>query len=261
MVGWGGGIRYESIKTACKEWVSGRVIILYHWLPFVVFLNIFMLQKITDAEKTVRYRRALRPLNESRSPSPLPEIRIAASIVHHGKVILPRFFTLVAICFWFRSIKLCLQNVYATPNKGVLDGYTFDGSSIILLTPNHLTTPRTCPKKMGVMWVHKQFLRRLPWINLRCRAHLRQMVSHRPLKRRPLLHDSPSETRLAKQLARARIREIQSPRCVERSISFIALIKKIGRRVLRVRLVTLPCIYVISGMNTVFASSWTASKP
>lgn len=118
----------------------------------------------------MRYRRALRPLNESRSPSPLPEIRIAASIVHHGK------------------------NVYATPNKGVLDGYTFDGNSNILLTPNHLTTPRTCPKKMGVM------------------AHLRQMVSHRPLKRRPLLHDSPSETRLAKQLARARIREIQSPR-------------------------------------------------
>ncbi|VDO25671.1 unnamed protein product [Heligmosomoides polygyrus] len=172
-----------------------------------------MLQKITDAEKTVRYRRALRPLNESRSPSPLPEIRIAASIVHHGK------------------------NVYATPNKGVLDGYTFDGNSNILLTPNHLTTPRTCPKKMGVM------------------AHLRQMVSHRPLKRRPLLHDSPSETRLAKQLARARIREIQSPRCVERSISFIALNKKIGRRVLRVRLVAPPCIYVISGMNTVFASS------
>ncbi|KAK5983786.1 hypothetical protein GCK32_010192 [Trichostrongylus colubriformis] len=91
-------------------------------------------KKINEAEKSVRYRRALRPLNESRSPSPAPKMRIVAPAPIFGK------------------------------------------------------------KKTGVV------------------AHLRGMATLLPTKKGLRRNCSPNAVRLAKQVARTRIREIQSPR-------------------------------------------------
>ncbi|KIH48343.1 hypothetical protein ANCDUO_21589 [Ancylostoma duodenale] len=78
-------------------------------------------KKLSDAENSVRYRRALRPLNESRSPSPA-----------HGQV------RVVAPVHAIRG-----KNVYSTPKASskVLAGYEFDHDSNILRTPNQSVTP------------------------------------------------------------------------------------------------------------------------
>ncbi|RCN43387.1 RPAP1-like protein [Ancylostoma caninum] len=133
-------------------------------------------KKLSDAENSVRYRRALRPLNESRSPSPV-----------HGqmRVVAP-------------AHAIQRKNVYSTPKASskVLAGYEFDHDSNILRTPNQSATPVFHPKKAGIG------------------ARLREMALRRPLKKSPRSGSSPSESRLSKQLARAKIREIQSPKAL-----------------------------------------------
>ncbi|EYB86712.1 hypothetical protein Y032_0274g1017 [Ancylostoma ceylanicum] len=133
-------------------------------------------KKLSDAENSVRNRRALRPLNESRSPSPA-----------HGHI------RVVAPAHAIRG-----KNVYSTPKASskVLAGYEFDHDSNILRTPNQASTPNFHPKKAGIG------------------ARLRDMALRRPLKKSPRTAASPTESRLSKQLARAKIREIQSPKAL-----------------------------------------------
>ncbi|KAK6751071.1 hypothetical protein RB195_002816 [Necator americanus] len=131
-------------------------------------------KKISDAEKSVRNRRALRPLNESRSPTP-PHVavRVVAPLhATHGK------------------------NVYTTPKAfaKVLKGYEFDHDSNLLRTPKQTPTTSVYPKKGGMG------------------ARLRELALRRPQKKSPRSLCSPTEGRLAKQLARAKIRETQSPK-------------------------------------------------
>ncbi|VDM77069.1 unnamed protein product [Strongylus vulgaris] len=129
-------------------------------------------KKLSDAEKSVRYRRALRPLNESRSPSPNHvQVRVLTpSRALHGR------------------------NIYSTPKAAskVFAGYEFDHDSNLMRTPNHAPTPDLCRKKPTMA------------------ARLREIALRRPSKKTSR-SGSPLESRLAKELARAKIREIQSP--------------------------------------------------
>ncbi|XGW27345.1 hypothetical protein V3C99_007722 [Haemonchus contortus] len=132
-------------------------------------------KKITEAEKTVRHKRAIRPLNESRSPSPTPHVRIIPPLAVCNK-----------------------RNVYTTPNvaESSLDGYEFDNDSNILRTPDRAPTPRFFQKKTGVI------------------ARLREISTSGLTKKRsqPQQNRASSGVRLAKKLARTKILKIQSPR-------------------------------------------------
>ncbi|KHJ96759.1 hypothetical protein OESDEN_03274 [Oesophagostomum dentatum] len=131
-------------------------------------------KKFSDAENSVRNRRALRPLNESRSPSPQQvQMRVIPPVQAFSR-----------------------KNVYSTPKTSAkaFAGYEFDHDSNLMRTPNHAPTPDIIPKKATIA------------------ARIREMALRRPLKRSPRSACSPTESRLAKQLARTKIREIQSPK-------------------------------------------------
>ncbi|CAJ0604332.1 unnamed protein product [Cylicocyclus nassatus] len=116
-------------------------------------------KKFSVAENSIRSRRALRPLNESRSPSPYRVQRRVVTPAH----------------------TLQGKNVYSTP-RGVskaLAGYEFDLDSNLMRTPKSTPTPELYLKKTNMT------------------ARLRELALRRPVKKSPCTVSKEALKRIA----------------------------------------------------------------